>query len=227
MLDTLLLTLVLLGIAGLATSRVDSCMRLMAVQGVILGVLLLIVHSEEMTWRLVGLASVTIVLKGVVVPWALLRSIRTVGARREVEPYVGFGVSVVLGALAFGAAFFLTSYLPALPDVQSRLLVPVALALCFIGLLFLVTRKMAIAQVIGYLVLENGIFVFSLGLAHALPASVEMGVLLDVFVGALVLGITVNSINQEFDHIDANRLQQLHDLPTPRELAARRRAERR
>jgi hydrogenase-4 component E len=150
-----------------------------------------------------------------------------VGARREAEPYIGFGMSVVLGVLAFGLAFLLTSFLPSPPDVRSSLIVPVALSLCFIGLLFLVTRKKAIGQVVGYLVLENGIFIFSLGLAHALPIAIEMGILLDVFVGAMVMGITVNSINREFDHIDATRLQALHDLPSPRELAARRRMERR
>ena len=85
------------------------------------------------------------------------------------------------------------------------------LATVFMGLLLLVSRRLAVTQVVGYLMLENGIFVFSLVLATELPTIVEMGVLLDIFVGVFIMGITIFQINREFDHMDASRLQELQD----------------
>jgi hydrogenase-4 component E len=204
--------MVLLGLGALGTSRLNACIRTVAAQGIVLGILILAIHIDELTPRLAGLAALTVALKGFVIPLLLFRSIREAGVRREVEPYVGFGASIVLGAVAVGASFALASVLELPSEAPSRLIAPVSLATLFIGLLLLTTRKKAITQAVGYLVLENGIFVFSLALVTAIPTLVEMGVLLDVFVGAFVMGITIHHINQEFDHIDAYKLQALHDL---------------
>jgi hydrogenase-4 component E len=80
----------------------------------------------------------------------------------------------------------------------SDLLVPSAFSVIMIGFLVLVTRYKAITQLIGYLIMENGIFLFALLLLEKTPLLVEMGILLDIFVGVLVMGIVVNHINQEF-----------------------------
>ena len=80
-----------------------------------------------------------------------------------------------------------------------------------VGLLVLTTRRKALSQVVGYLVLENGIYVFGLSQVERVPFLVEMGVLLDIFVGVFIMGIVVFHINREFDSLDSTRLTELKD----------------
>ena len=91
------------------------------------------------------------------------------------------------------------------------MLVPVAFSTLIIGLMVLTTRNKALTQVVGYLVLENGIFVFGLSQAERSPLLVEMGVLLDIFVGVFIMGIVVFHINREFDSLDSAQLTELKD----------------
>ena len=79
------------------------------------------------------------------------------------------------------------------------------------GFLLLTTRRKAITQVVGYLILENGIFVMGLTLLEAMPFLVEIGVLLDLFVGIFVMGIIINHINREFSSLDTARLSALKE----------------
>ena len=90
-------------------------------------------------------------------------------------------------------------------------LVPVSLSTVVIGLLVLTTRSKALTQVVGYLILENGIYVFGLSQVERVPFLVEVGVLLDVFVGVFIMGIVVFHINREFDSLDSARLTELRD----------------
>jgi hydrogenase-4 component E len=101
--------------------------------------------------------------------------------------------------------------LPPSASSVSELLVPAALATVLSGFLVMATRRKAITQVVGYLILENGIFVMGLSLVDALPFLVEAGVLLDLFVGIFVMGIILNHIQREFDSLDVARLSELKE----------------
>jgi len=127
-----------------------------------------------------------------------------------VEPLVGFITSLLLGALALALAFAISARLPA-GDVREPLLVPVALATVMIGLVVLTTRRKALTQVVGYLMLENGIYLFGLTQTESVPFLLELGVLLDVFAGVFIMGIVVFHINREFDSLDSARLTELKD----------------
>jgi hydrogenase-4 component E len=117
---------------------------------------------------------------------------------------------VILGAVALAIAFAVANVLP-LHMVGTDLLVPVALVTVMIGLIVLITRSKAVTQVVGYLMLENGIFLFGLTQSERVPFLVEIGVLLDVFVGVFIMGIVMFHINREFDSISAARLTELRD----------------
>jgi hydrogenase-4 component E len=94
---------------------------------------------------------------------------------------------------------FATAQALPLPDAAGSLLVAVALATVIVGFLVLTTRIKALTQVVGYLMLENGIYVFGLTQSERVPFMVELGVLLDIFVGVFIMGIVVFHINREFD----------------------------
>ena len=143
-----------------------------------------------------------------VLPWFLSRAIREASVRREVEPLVGFIASQVLGALAIALGFAIAARLP-LPAAPETLLVPASLATVMIGFIVLTSRRKALTQVVGYLILENGIYLFGLTQAERVPFLIELGVLLDIFVGVFIMGIVVFHINREFDSLDATRLTDL------------------
>ncbi len=219
--DLLLMLVLLLGLAALGYNKVAGSIRIVALQGLVLGVLLLVANEGEVSPRLAFLALANAGLKGLVIPWALFRSMGEAKVRRDVQPYAGFTLSLLLGGAAIALGFWIARLLPPTGLTGPSLIAPVSLATVLIGLLLLVTRKLAIGQVIGYLVLENGVFVFGLALAVELPLLVELGVLLDLFVAAFIMGIIIFQINREFDHIDSSRLRSLQDLGARRPRAPR------
>jgi hydrogenase-4 component E len=159
----------------------------------------------------IGLAVATVALKGFVIPWILIRAMRNASIRREIEPFVGFTTSLVLGALATGLSLVFSRSLPLLDEHVEGLIVPASFATVLTGFLVLTTRRKAITQVIGYLTLENGIFVFGLTLVEAIPFLVEIGVLLDLFVAVFVMGIIMDHISREFSSLSTEHLTSLRE----------------
>jgi hydrogenase-4 component E len=204
----LLLFIVVTDLVVLGVSRLSTCIRAIAWQGFVLGLLPLVLTGSIST-HVIFLAAGTIVVKAVVLPRMLRWAMREAKVRREVEPLIGYLGSLLLGVLALGVAFAVATRLPALPG--SDLLIPIALASVMIGLVVLITRGKAITQVVGYLILENGVYLFGLTQTSRVPFLIEIGVLLDVFVGAFIMGIVVFHINREFDSISSAQLTELRE----------------
>ena len=209
--DVLLILVVLTNLRLLGSSRLGACIRTAAAQGILLGFLPLWLHADNITWRIGMMALGSVALKGAVFPWLLFRAIREAEVQREVEPFVGYNLSLLVGVAAFGVSFWLSRRLP-LPDAaSSSLLVPSALFSIMAGLFLIVSRRKAVNQVLGFLVMENGIYTFGVGLVREGSLLVELGVLLDVFVAVFVMGIIIFHISREFDHVDTDRLSSLKD----------------
>ena len=151
----------------------------------------------------------TIAIKGALIPALLLKAVRDVHIRHEVEPYLGYVPSLFLCAIGTGLALLFGDQLPLAPEHRATLFVPAALATLLAGFLVLTTRRKAISQVTGYLMLENGIYVFGLLLYQGM--AVEVGVLLDLVVGIFVMGIVLNHIQREFSSLDTERLSRLRE----------------
>ena len=209
--DLLLILVMLTNLTLLASSRLGASIRMVAVQGILLGLLPLLAPGHPATWRVAGLALGGIALKGVVFPWLLFRALREAEVTREVEPHVGYISSLLGGVLAVGISFWLGHRLPLATSMAPSVLVPAAFFSILAGLFLIVSRKRAVNQVLGFLVLENGIYTFGAGTVGETSVLVEVGVLLDVFVAVFVMGITIFHINREFDHIDTDQLSALKD----------------
>lgn len=208
--SSILILAVTMNFVALGTSSLRACVRAAALQGLFVSLFPLLFSSAP-TLRLVGLVLVAGAVKALVIPAMLYRALREVHIQHEVEPYLGFVPSVLLCAVGTGATTLFASRLPLVPSHRELLVVPVALATLFAGFLLLTTRRKAISQVTGYLILENGIFVFAQLLHEAMPALVEVGVLLDLLVGIFVMGIVMNHIQREFGSLDTDRLSELRD----------------
>jgi len=207
--DQLLVLVLLINFISLGTSRLMFSIRAVAFQGVILGILPGLIHP--FSWHLVGITAGIIAIKGFIIPLLLNRAVRSAEIKREVEPFLGYVPTLLLGALFTALSFGFASKLPLLPEHQHYMFVPASIATLMAGFLILTTRRKAISQVIGYLVLENGIFIFGLLLADAMPIMVEAGALLDLLVGTFVMGIVINHISREFSSLDTSRLTSLKE----------------
>ena len=211
LLDTIMVLLVFTNLRLLGLSRLHASIRTVATQGVLLGVVALLANSGHLTFRFIAIGAAGIVLKGFVFPWLLFRALRGARVRREVEPFIGYVPSVLAGVGSFLISLWVAGRLPLPTTAASDLLVPTSLSILFVGLFLVVSRKKALSQALGYLVFENGIYAFGVGIAYHAPALVEMGILLDVFVAVFVMGITVFHISREFDSIDTTRLATLKE----------------
>ena len=207
--DQLLVLVMLINFLVLGSSRMAISIRAVAVQGVALGLLPGIIHS--VSWHILLISAGIIVAKGVLIPSLLTGAVRKAEIRREIEPFIGYIATLLLGAVLTALAFLFSQKLPLHPAHRGLLFVPAAIATLLTGFLVLTTRRKAITQVIGYLILENGIFIFGLLLTEAMPVMVEAGALLDLLVGIFVMGIIINHISHEFSSIDTSRLTALKE----------------
>lgn len=212
--DLILVVLVMLDLYILSTSRLGAAIRATAFQGLMLALLPLALFATGSGTEIahsVALALGMLLLKAIVIPALLLRALYKTKIRREVEPFVSLHLSLLLGAAMICLAFWASAQLPLPRSELPALLVPIALATVLIGFLLIVSRKKAITQVVGYLVMENGIFVMGMTLSRKLPFAVELGILLDLLVGVFVFGIVIHHISAEFDHMDTDLLSELKD----------------
>jgi hydrogenase-4 component E len=209
-LDPLLIVALALNFVALGVSRIRGVINAVAVQGALLGMSPLLMPTD-MELRGYLLVVVSIALKGLVIPRFLVRAMREANIQHEVNPVVNYMSSLLLGAVGTGLALVFSYTLPLTDKHNGLLIVPASLATVWAGFLLLTTRKKAIMQVLGYLVLENGIFLFGLLLLEAMPFLVELGVLLDLFTGVFVMGIIIHHISREFASTSTEHLSELKD----------------
>jgi hydrogenase-4 component E len=208
--NVFLAAIMLINLMLVATSRVARAIRLAAVQGAILGLVLLLMH-DHWPFHVVLMALSTAAIKGVVIPVMLSRARSRVKGGNPPDPHVGYTASLVLAACGTGMAFMVARKLPLQAEALGTLFVPASLTALFTGFLLLTARRRALLQVVGYLVIENGVYLFSLLLVKSMPLLVETGVLLDLVVGIFVMGIVINHIQAAFDSQDTFRLAHLKD----------------
>lgn len=209
-LNAILVIVMILNLFALGNSRILTVVRIVGTQGALLGLVPLLLHTD-LTLPVVLASAGAILLKGLVIPSMMTRSLRAAQIKREAEPLIGLVPSIVLGAIITGVILLVSTKLTPAGALADTLIIPTSLATVCTGFILLITRYKAISQVLGYLVLENGIYIFGMLLVEAIPLVVEMGVLLDLFVGIFVISIITNHINQAFSSMDTRRLVSLRE----------------
>ena len=159
--------------------------------------------------QLYWVAAVLLALKGVAIP-ALLRTMqRRFGAQREATPYVNTEISLVIASVLVLFAYVLARPWMTVTNLPTRQGLPLAMALLFVSLFIVVSRKKAITQVVGFLMLENAIALLAAVGTYGVPLLVELGVFLDALMGFLVMQIFVYHIHETFDTLDVDELARL------------------
>ena len=211
MVQALIALLLLTNLYMLGSSRLGALIQAVAGQAFLLSMLTVLIRVEQFVWYEWLLVFLTIAIKCLLLPALMRRALRETNARREIEPLVGYSFSLFLGLMLLGASLWTAWRLP-LPNGETHpLVVACALFTFSVGLCLVVSRTKAITQTIGYLVMENGIYMFGHAVAVHSPLIVELGVLLDVFVGVFVMGIMILNINRAFDRINTYELATLKD----------------
>jgi hydrogenase-4 component E len=173
----------------------------------VLAILLIAIHSGDL--HLYVVAALVWIVKALFIPRLLRRVQRHVGADVEVRPYINTPVSLLLAGALTLLSYAIASPVVELGALPTRGGFPLALATVFVGLLIIVSRRSAIAQIVGFLVLENGIALLAVLATLGVPLIVELGVFLDVLLGVLVMQVFVYRIREAFDTIDVDRLKEL------------------
>lgn len=210
--DLLFILVLVLDLFVLASSRLRAGIRAVAAQGGLLALLPVVLAGDATETRhVVVLGLGALAVKGLGVPWLLARATRESKVTREVAPLLGFAPTMVLGALGVVAAVWFGAGLALPVPGKHLLLVPTSIGTVWCGLLLIVTRRKAVGQVLGFLVLENGVFVLGLLLSDFMPAMVEVGVLLDLFAAVFVMGLVMFDIQRAFSSLDTEKLSALKD----------------
>jgi hydrogenase-4 component E len=212
--DLVFVLVVLLDFFLLASARPATGIRAVAAQGALLALLPILLAGSgpaAHTAHVVALAVGALVVKAIAIPRLMLWATREVAGRRELAPIVGLGSTLFFGALGAAVAFAWASELPIPIPGKHPLLVPSAMTTAWTGLLLLMTRRRAVNQVLGFLVLENGVFVFGILLSDFMPVMVEAGVLLDLLAAVFVMGLVMFDLQRAFSSLDTSRLTSLKD----------------
>jgi hydrogenase-4 component E len=190
-------------------NRIITYVRVLALQGFILfGVTFLQLKDIE-TWNLVLILLETIVFRAVAVPMFLSYLIKRNRITRETEPYLPHFVSLIITSMIVVITVLLAN---SIQDKHlDKIFFIVSLSALFTGLYFIASRKKIITHVMGYLMIENGVFVLSLAVGNEMPNLVNLGIMLDVFASVLILGIFLNKIGDVFKAVDVDQLSNLKD----------------
>ena len=166
-------------------------------------------------WDIYAAAVLTLVVKAVIIPRLLVRVTSGVegGLKMEANPYVSIRVSVLVSALLVALSYGLVGQVLASAnlDALAHAYLPVSVALFFIGLFAMVSRRTALNQVVGLLIIENGLFLFTTALTHGVSLVIEVGILADALVGVLISAVLLTRMSQTFDSLDTSSLEKLKD----------------
>ncbi len=209
--DIVLLLVLLSDLYLLSLTRLGAAIRVMAFQGVLLALLPLLPAGGILSLHGLIIAVSSLAIKVILIPRFLSHAAREVHTGLAIDSHIPYGAALLTGMGMVLVSFWVARKFALPVTVSSRLWIPVSLAAVMIGLLMLIIRKKAISQVIGYLVLENGIYILGLSLAAQMPFLVELGVLLDLFAGVFIMGIIMNHIKNYFDDLDVDNLTILKD----------------
>lgn len=183
--------------------------RLYGLQSVLLGVVAVAMALGDHRPHLFASAAVTIGLKGVLIPWFLMRVIDRIGIHREIEPFVNIPSSLLICLGLTVVGYRVSTGLAEGDRGVTHHVIGVSLSMLLMGLFLMVSRRKAVTQILALLTVENAVFLVALGATSGMPLVVELGISFDVIVAVLVLGILVRRIVDRFESMDVSRLSKL------------------
>jgi len=208
-----LLSFVALGLTILliVRTRLEGQVRAFEWQSYVPALLSVLIALYSGSVELFGVGVALVVVKGVVIPRVLNRAVANIGLERVAAPYLATAPALIICALLMIAAFYVMTPIAASNPLPTADAIPLAFAGVLIGFFIMVNRRRAVTQILGFLMLENGIFLLALLATYGVPFIVELVVFLDVLVAVLIMEVFVYRIKDNFDSIDVGELGKLKE----------------
>ncbi len=204
---TCLLLIVLCNFYVLSTGRLANLIRILSVEGVLLSLIPLPAALAGSAHAAILVAG-TLAVKGVIMPALLMRALRSIDEPLDSRPIVGAVYSLIPGFFILAAAFVAGLHIP-LGDAFDPLIGGVGLATLVTSMLYMVNSRKAISQVIGFFIMENGILILAVGIRHGLPFVIEIAILFDLLLAAMIFGGFIRRMHEVFTHTDTSRMRKL------------------
>ncbi len=162
--------------------------------------------------HLYAVAASVVFLKAIAIPLFLSWTIDKLQVQGDTGMYIPPALCMHLSIGLLACSYLLSEQLPGLHgDSDCRFVTAAAMSILFSGVLMMLTRKVAISQIIGFLAMENGVYLFALAQTRGMPFIVEMGCLLEAFVASMIAGLLLFNIQKSFEHIDVTQLTDLQE----------------
>jgi hydrogenase-4 component E len=203
--------LLLLAFALLTQRRILSLINLFAAQGFVLVLSTLVVAYSTHQSHLYYSALLTLLLKVLLLPWIMHRLIHALNVRWDVETLINIPATMLIGIVLVIFAFNLAAPISQFAGTITKATLGIATASILLSFLMMITRRKAVSQVIGFLTMENGLFFAATSATYGMPLVVELGIALDVLVGALIFGVFFFHIRETFESLDIHHMEKLKE----------------
>ncbi len=192
----------------LGSTRLYSCVRAFGMQSFLLACVAGIVAFSTGKIDIYVVAFLTLAIKAALIPYIFIYIIREIKVKREIDLYVNISPSLIIGGILVVISYYLIRSINLISELSSFAL-SASMSLVSIGLFIMISRKKAIMQMLGILIMENGLFLGAISLTYGMPLLVELGIFFDVLIGVLIMGILIFRINKTFETIDTDMLKTL------------------
>jgi len=192
----------------LGSRRLYTCVRAFQFQSLLIACVAGIVAYSTGRSDIYIVALLTLIVKAVIIPYLFFYIISELKIKREIELFVNISPSLLIGGMLVVISYYLARSINHDTGLSSYAL-SASMSLLLIGLFIMISRKKAILQMLGILIMENGLFLGAISLTYGMPLLIELGIFFDILVGALIMGVLIFRINRTFETIDTDRLTTL------------------
>ncbi|HZK07162.1 MAG TPA: hypothetical protein VFC92_03080 [Bacteroidales bacterium] len=191
------------------SERVKKFVWLLVIQGIILFAIVFFSLNEIELFDFIFILTETILVKSIIVPWFINKVRKRNNLKRTQEVSVPVFYSIIVVVISLVVSFLISNNLNS-DHIHTRYFT-VSFASVLFGIYFIIIHKNIFSHVVGYLIIENGIFLLSLAVGSEMPMMVNLAILLDVLMGVLVLGVFINRIGDTFESTRIDQLSRLKD----------------
>lgn len=189
--------------------RFNAVIIALIIQGLLLVALCITLGWASGNGDMYAAALLTMAVKVGIIPVVLINAVNKVVINREVESFLSMKMTLLFAVCLVFTSYLATDQVIGKGSGLINEALPAAIALMLIGLFLMINLKFPIMQIVGLVVIENGIFLAGIGTTHGMPLVIELGIFMDILVGVLIMGVLVFRINRSFDTIDTKNLRNL------------------
>jgi hydrogenase-4 component E len=201
--------ILLMSLLVMASTRMGQLVRSFAIQSVMLAAVAAVLAYYTGSNQIYLVAGLTLLVKGIIIPRFLMYSIDRLKVRREVEPLVGIPASLLISGALIIVSYYVTEPLISSAETVTRNCLAISLSVVLIGMFMMISRRKAMTQMIGLLLMENGLFLGIISTTYEMPLIVEIGIFFDVFMAVLIMGIFAFRVNRTFETLDTTFMRRL------------------